>query len=114
MTIGKRIKELRESLGYSAPDFAKLLGIHKSSMYRYEESNINEKRDLPISVAILIAERFNISLDWLAGLSEEKYRSAKQTQDKLISTIESISTEGREEILTFATYIKAKEDQDGE
>jgi len=104
MSVGQRIKELRQSLGYSGQEFADLLGIHVSSIYRYEETNLKEKRDLPLSVAIRIAKRLGISLDWLAGLSNEMYRK-KNTG----FTLDSLSEEGRKEVLRYAEFIKEKE-----
>lgn len=53
-----RLKELRESLGYSVDEFAKIIGVHRSSIYRYEGTNEAEPRDMPISLAIQIAEKF--------------------------------------------------------
>ena len=103
MSVGRRIKELRQSLGYSGQEFADLLGIHISSMYRYEETNLKEKRDLSLSVAIKIAERFGISLDWLAGLSDEMYRKKTDT------ALDGLSEESRKEVLRYAEFIKEKE-----
>lgn len=68
----RRLRELRKSLGYSVDEFARLLGIHRSSLYRYEADN-KYARDLPISIAIKVSEMFNVSLDWLAGVSDTKY-----------------------------------------
>jgi transcriptional regulator with XRE-family HTH domain len=103
MSVGQRIKELRQSLGYSGQEFADLLGIHISSMYRYEETNLKEKRDIPLSVAIAIAEKLGISLDWLAGLSDEMYRKKTDT------ALDGLSEEGRKEVLRYAEFIKGKE-----
>ena len=39
-TIGERIKELRIKLNLSADDLAELIGKNRSTIYRYENSNI--------------------------------------------------------------------------
>lgn len=70
--IHERFKQVRISKGYSVDDFAKLLDIHRSSIYRYEGTNQKEQRDIPFDVAIKISQKFNISLEWLAGLTDKK------------------------------------------
>lgn len=108
-TIGERIREFRESLGLSVDEFARALEVHRSSMYRYEESNVKEIREIPISVAIKIAKQYNLSLDWLAGLSDVKYRNTNNVDE----TYNSLSPDGQKEVLVFVNYIKAKENTNG-
>src|SRR5690554_1293790 len=103
---GQRIKELRESLGYSVDEFAKLLSVSRSSLYRYEGAY--EPKELPISLGIKMAEMFNISLDWLAGTSDEKFRTTASPEDLL----SSLSEEGKKAVLEYAMFVKAKEDKE--
>lgn len=106
--VGNRLKELRESFGYSVDEFARMLNIHRSSLYRYEGTNKLEQRELPLSLAIQISEKFNISLDWLAGVSDVKYRD--QTPTKLSEIYNSLSDESKKELFNFAMYLKMKEE----
>lgn len=99
---GERIKEVREERGYSVDEFAKLLGVSRSSLYRYEGAY--ESKDLPISVGIRIAEMFNISLDWLACVSDNKYRNALPDNDYA-----SLSEDGKKQVNDFAKFVKSKE-----
>lgn len=104
-----RLKELRESLGYSVEEFAKIIGVHRSSIYRYEGTNEAEPRDMPISLAIQIAEKFNVSLDWLAGATDVKYLN--QSSNKLTEIYESLSEENQNKLFDYAMYLKNKEDK---
>ncbi|HQD77176.1 MAG TPA: helix-turn-helix transcriptional regulator, partial [Bacillota bacterium] len=52
-TVSKRLKELRESAGYSPAEFALMFGISRSSVYRYEGGNVKESREIPISLALV-------------------------------------------------------------
>lgn len=106
-SVGNRLKELRESLGYGPDEFAALIGIHRSSIYRYEGTNDKEKRDLPMSLALTISEKFNVSLDWLAGTSTVKFRN--QTPTKLTEVYESLSEKSKEELFNYAMFLKSKE-----
>lgn len=45
-TVSKRLKELRESAGYSPVEFALMFGISRSSVYRYEGGNVKESREI--------------------------------------------------------------------
>jgi transcriptional regulator with XRE-family HTH domain len=106
-TTNERIKELRLSLGYTVDEFAKVLGIHRSSVYRYEGENEKESREIPMSIAILISQKFNVSLDWLGGLSGTKH--PEQSSGNLSEVYESLSEQAKKELFSFADYLKSKE-----
>lgn len=110
-TVGKRVKELRESLGLSVDEFARALKVHRSSIYRYEESNPKEIRDMPISIAINISEKYNVSLDWLVGSSDVKYKDLAPS--KINDMYNNLSQDGQKETLNYIQYIKGKENNNG-
>ncbi len=105
-TINERIKELRVSLGFTVDEFAKILGIHRSSVYRYEGENEKETRDVPMSLAILISEKFHVSLDWLGGLTDTK--QLEHTTTKLTEVYDSLNEEAKKELFNYANYLKNK------
>ncbi len=61
--FGERIKTLRISLGKSQKEFAEFIGIPQPSMSAYE----NGKNNPTIEVLINIADKCNVSVDWLCG-----------------------------------------------
>lgn len=63
-----RLKELREYNGLTQEQCAKIAFISKKSYERYEK----EERVMPLDTAILFAKYYNVSLDYIAGISEEK------------------------------------------
>lgn len=65
--LGQRIKSLRFALGKSQKAFAEFLGIPQPSMSAYE----NGKNSPTIDVVMDIAEKCNVSLDWLCGRDEK-------------------------------------------
>ena len=69
--IGKRIKEIRLSLGYSQQQFADHIKISKP-MISYIESG---KRP-PLETVSKIANISNISSDYIMGLSNDKQPDA--------------------------------------
>lgn len=66
--IMNRLKELREYNGLTQEQCAKIAFISKKSYERYEK----EERVMPLDTAILFAKYYNVSLDYIAGISEEK------------------------------------------
>lgn len=108
-TTNERIKELRILSGHSVDEFAKILGVHRSSVYRYEGDNEKEARDVPISIAILISNRFNVSLDWLAGISDTMY--LEQTTNKLTEIYDALSEGNKKELFNYAKYLLTKQGQ---
>lgn len=62
--IGDRIKEVRENLGLTQGEFAKLLFIHRTTLLMYEKST-----RLPNIITLTkISQICDVSLDWLCGL----------------------------------------------
>lgn len=62
-----RLKMLRKEFGYSSKEFAEWLGIKLQSYYGYERGRATPSFD----VLIRIAEKCNVSLDWLCGITPE-------------------------------------------
>jgi len=66
MSIYQRIKDLREDADKSQAEIAKILGTTQSYYAQYE----NGKRAIPLERMIALAKYYNISLDYLAGLTD--------------------------------------------
>ncbi len=63
-----RLKELREDLDIKQKDIAEYLHIKQNTYSQYE----NEQRQLPIDVLIKLAEYYNVSTDYILGISDKK------------------------------------------
>lgn len=66
MSIYQRIKDLREDADKSQAEIAKILGTTQSYYAQYESG----KRAIPFERIIVLAKYYNISLDYLAGLTD--------------------------------------------
>lgn len=80
-TIGKRIRLLREEKGLNQIEFAKILNIANSTLSQYEAGNRVPSDDIKLK----IAEYFDVSLDYLAGLSDDKTKSKEYTEEEIIT-----------------------------
>lgn len=70
-TFADRLKELRSDKGLTQAQFIEDLGITASALSSYEKNLKNPS----ISVAKRIAEKYNVSIDWLCGLSDKKHNT---------------------------------------
>lgn len=65
--FGERLKQLRESLGLSQRELARLVGISPPNISRYESGKITPTED----VIRQIAEKLSVSTDYLLGLTDD-------------------------------------------
>ena len=67
-TFSNRLKELRLEKGLSQEDLAKSIkSLSRQAISSWEK----RERDIKLSYAIMLAKFFDVSLDYLAGLSDE-------------------------------------------
>lgn len=66
--FGERLVELRKEHGYNRTQFANKIGIPSTTLRNYE----NGSREPGHSFLILIGKEFNVSVDYLLGLTEER------------------------------------------
>ena len=64
----RRIRDLREDADLSQRQLAEELGMYKTTYARYERG----EREIPLDVAIRLAKYYGVSLDYLAGLTNER------------------------------------------
>lgn len=64
----RRIKDLREDANLSQRQIAEILHMHTTTYVRYETG----EREIPFNIAILIAKYYQVSLDYIAGLTPDK------------------------------------------
>lgn len=67
MTIYQRLKDLREDNDLTQADVAKILYITQQQYYKYEKG----LSMMGVDKYIKLAEYYNISLDFLVGLTNE-------------------------------------------
>ena len=63
-----RLKDLREDKDLLQKEVAKKLGISQQYYSQYEMG----KYTMPIELLIILSQEYNVSLDYLVGLSDKK------------------------------------------
>ena len=66
----RRIRDLREDADLSQREIAQILHMHKTTYVRYESG----EREIPLNIAIHLAKHYQVSLDYLAGLTNRRDR----------------------------------------
>lgn len=86
--ISSRIKELRTSLSLTQSAFAESIGTSQNALSGYENGDRIPSYDILIS----IATKYNVSLDWLCGLSDKTSpASVVSTYADIISVLTAIA-----------------------
>ena len=66
MYIYQRLKDIREDADKKQEDIANILDITRQQYQLYESG----KRELPMHHFVVIARYYNVSLDYVAGLTD--------------------------------------------
>lgn len=69
-----RIRDLREDRDYTQNDVIKILKMHKTTYTNYEQG----KREPPFEFIIKIAKLYNVTIDYIAGLTNTPYPLPKK------------------------------------
>lgn len=66
MAYYRRLRDLREDNDLTQNQLVELLGMHKTTYTNYEQG----KREIPFELAIRLAKIYNVSLDYIAELTD--------------------------------------------
>jgi transcriptional regulator with XRE-family HTH domain len=80
--LASRIKELRTSEGLTQEEFGKIFGIVKSTVSLYEKGKSSPNDELKEQ----ICDHFKISLDYLAGRSDNKTQTCESLNYNVITS----------------------------
>lgn len=69
MTVGERIKKLRNNIGISQVSFAEQIGVSKQTLYKYENGIIT---NIPSDKIELVAQLCNVSPAYIMGWNYEE------------------------------------------
>lgn len=110
MTFGDKIKKLRNERNWTQDFVSKKLNISSPALSRYE-SGACEPKDL--AMVSEFAKLYNVTTDYLLGLSDEKDNVSTQSNDqRLVAFYEGYNNldEADKDVLmaTFDAFIKAR------
>lgn len=86
--FSKRLKETREKTKMTQKDFAELVGSTSATISAYENATKNPSLDLVIT----IAEKCEVSIDWLCGFTDEiKIKPKVETYSDVVRLLLSLA-----------------------
>lgn len=103
--IGERLLELRKDADLTQDDLAKILNINKHSISSYER----DKSEPPDAIKIAIAQFFNVSIDYLLGVTDIPL--SIERGEKTIRLPKHFPEEQLSELLNYAEYLCGKASQ---
>lgn len=68
MAYYPRLRDLREDNDLTQNQLVQDLQLHKTTYTNYEQG----KREIPLCLAIRLSQYYNVSLDYIAGITNEK------------------------------------------
>jgi len=86
MNTNQIIRNLRIKNKLSSKEFSKILNISESAISLYE----NGKRTPSISLIIKMADYFNVSTDYILGVTEKKHQFNTESETDLSIIIDNI------------------------
>ena len=114
MDIGTRIKQLREQKGISQSDLARMVGITKQSLYKYENAIIT---NIPSSKIESLASKLDTTPAYLMGWVDEKTEKKNdiitdvilrlRTDDIFINVVNELNELSSEQLLAVQTMLSA-------
>ncbi|MBQ7999922.1 MAG: helix-turn-helix transcriptional regulator [Ruminococcus sp.] len=104
--IGERLQELRKDHGMSQEELAKILGVSHYTVSSYE-CNRSDPDD---KSKVIIAKLFDVSVDYLLGLTDEPV--SYNREQRVLCLPHDFSEEDFSEIENYIKYIKYKKDKE--
>ncbi|MFC7678307.1 helix-turn-helix domain-containing protein [Paenibacillus sp. GCM10028914] len=84
MNYGNRIAELREKQGWTQEELASTVGITRAALSHYEKN----RRKPDFETLTLLADRFNVSIDYLIGRTKHEKLSMDSNVREFVDGLE--------------------------
>jgi transcriptional regulator with XRE-family HTH domain len=104
MSLGNRLRKLREELKKQSSEIAEMLNIAKSTYSGYE----NDKSKPDYDTLTELAKYYSVSVDYLLGNTNVR----NYTETLAFSTTEDLTEEEIEEVRKYINYLKSQRNED--
>ena len=102
MSLGMRLRKLREEQGVQSTEIAKMLNIAKSTYSGYE----NDKSKPDYDTLTELAKYYSVSIDYLLGNTNVRH----QHDVLAFHTTEDLTEEEWEEVKNYIDFVRSKRD----
>ena len=101
MSLGDRIKQLRQQRGWSQAQLSKKLNVHQKQISGYERGIHNPS----IELLVRMAELFNVSLDYIAFDKREEKNIIPIADRELMQAVQQIDQLSAEDRATIKAVL---------
>ena len=102
MTKGQRIKARRQELQINQTDFAKLIGVSKQSLYKYENDIIT---NIPSDIIEKISEKLRVSPAYIMGWTNSDERILAYARK-----LSKLTQNQQDNVMQYIEFLSKKED----
>jgi transcriptional regulator with XRE-family HTH domain len=100
-----RLNELRREKGITGEELAKIIGVNKATISRYENGVLTSPT---LGVLKKLADYFDVSIDYIAGTSNIREKGI--TAAALSEIFRSLDDDRKKKLMSFANYLKAEQE----
>lgn len=94
LMLYQRLRDLREDADLTQKQVADLIGVSINHYGKYERG----ETDIPLEKAIILAKYYDVSLDYLAGLTNQKKSMSIKEQIALVTMYRSLNAYNQKRI----------------
>jgi len=114
MQFGQKLKYLRTERGMNQEEFARLIGVTKQAISRYERGDRTPK----ITIIKMFSESLNVSVEWLVnnqlGISEVRENEdvvfERGDIDEILDVLVTLDKDRLKEARRFIDFLSAQRD----
>lgn len=103
MSLSRKLKQLRKERGITQVDLAKMIGVERSSVGKYETGTMPSAE-----VLTSIAEYFNVTTDYLLGVTDSQPSPKRDAEvQKIINTLplDLLDDEELQKLVEYAEFL---------
>lgn len=108
----QRLRDLREDKDLMQTDIAKLINLSVRQYGLYERG----KTDIPLEKALILSDYYNVSLDYIAGRTNDKIGFNKSdlpnSEIEILKKIRSLSIERKSRLLERLDMLSEEQEQE--
>ncbi len=109
MTTGERIKARRKELGITADKLADIIGVSRSTVFRYENGFIEK---MPLNNLVPIARALSTTVGYLMGWENDPASADGDGIDvEVMSLFDGLSEQRKAEALNYLRFLSATEEK---
>lgn len=109
--IYPRLKDLKEDEELKQCNIAKIIGVSENQYGRYERGEC----DIPLEKALILADYYNVSLDYIAGRTNDKRGLTRSElsddETMIIKKYRSLSENGKGNIMGKIEMLEEQEQE---